>query len=164
MAGNKRPKKKYRPKGVRLDNLTYVRQGLEPLAGNLRTNLLTTIHDDMVEITQGRGAKHHWVLVADALNMAKVMDEQVFQIAYGAEFELALAAHAACGTRFAIEKRPMLYTGAELQAVNFALQVHAAQLDKATLAEVEHALNTAEARQRDPKTRHRIVIEEPARA
>ena len=39
-----------------------------------------------------------------------------------------------------------------------------AQLDKATLAEVEHALNTAEARQRDPKTRHQIVIEEPARA
>ena len=164
MAGNKRPAKKYRPKGVRLDIVGYVCRGLVPLHDSLRINLLTKIHDAMVEITQGRGTKAHWVLVADALNMAQVLDEQTFLSAYEVEFELAHAAHAACGTRYAIEGRAMLYTGAELQAVNFALRVHEAQFDKATLAEAERALNTVEARQRDPRTRRQIILEEPTHA
>lgn len=54
----------------------------------------------------------------------------------------------------------MLYTGAELGAVNFALQVHEEQLLKATLSEVEHALNTVEARQRDPLRRRAILVGE----
>ena len=99
MAGNKKPTKKYRPKGVRLNTVDYVRQGLAPLSKNLRVNLLTKVHDAMVEVTQGRGTKTHWVLVADALNTAQVLDEQTFLAAYEAEFELAHAAHAACGTR-----------------------------------------------------------------
>ena len=132
---------------------------MAPLAGNLRTNLLTKTHDAMVEITQGRGTKHHWVLVADSLNMAQVLDEQTFLSAYEVEFGLAHAAHAACGTRF-VGGKTMLYTGEELQYVNFALEVHEEQLSKATLGEVERALNTAEARQRDPKTRRQIILED----
>lgn len=159
MAGNKRPAKKYRPKGVRLDIVSYVRQGLVPLRDSLRINLLTKIHDAMVEITQGRGTKAHWVLVADALNMAQILDEQVFIAAYETKFRLAHTAHAACGMRF-VSGKTMGYTGAELQAVNFALEVHEGQLYKATLGEVERALNTAEARQRDPKTRRQIILEE----
>ena len=159
MAGNKRPAKKYRPKGVRLDIVSYVRQGLAPLRDSLRINLLTKIHDAMVEITQGRGTKAHWVLVADALNMAQILDEQVFIAAYETKFRLAHTAHAACGMRF-VSGKTMGYTGAELQAVNFALEVHEGQLYKATLGEVERALNTAEARQRDPKTRRQIILEE----
>lgn len=158
MAGNKRPAKKYRPKGVRLDIVSYVRQGLAPLRDSLRINLLTKIHDAMVEITQGRGTKAHWVLVADALNMAQILDEQVFIAAYETKFRLAHTAHAACGMRF-VSGKTMGYTGAELQAVNFALEVHEGQLYKATLGEVERALNTAEARQRDPKTRRQIILE-----
>ena len=159
MAGNKKPTKKYRPKGVRLNTVDYVRQGLAPLSKNLRVNLLTKVHDAMVEVTQGRGTKTHWVLVADALNTAQVLDEQTFLAAYEVEFDLAHAAHAACGTRF-INGKTMLYTGAELGAVNFALQVHEEQLLKATLSEVEHALNTVEARQRDPLRRRAILVGE----
>ena len=55
MAGNKKPTKKYRPRGVRLNTMEYVRQGLAPLSKNLRVNLLTKVHDAMVEVTQGRG-------------------------------------------------------------------------------------------------------------
>ena len=159
MAGNKRPAKKYRPKGVRLDIVGYVCRGLVPLHDSLRINLLTKIHDAMVEITQGRGTKAHWVLGADALNMAQILDEQVFAAAYEEKFRLAHAAHAACGMRF-VGGKTMLYTGEELQYVNFALEVHEEQLSKATLGEVERALNTAEARQRDPKTRRQIILEE----
>ena len=144
---------------MRLDIVSYVRQGLVPLRDSLRINLLTKIHDAMVEITQGRGTKAHWVLVADALNMAQILDEQVFIAAYETKFRLAHTAHAACGMRF-VSGKTMGYTGAELQAVNFALEVHEGQLYKATLGEVERALNTAEARQRDPKTRRQIILEE----
>ena len=44
--------------------------------------------------------------------------------------------------------------------MNFALQVHEEQLLKATLSEVEHALNTVEARQRDPLRRRAILVGE----
>jgi D-arabinose 1-dehydrogenase-like Zn-dependent alcohol dehydrogenase len=63
-----RKKSKYKPKGIRLDNLAYLIKGFEPLAKQPdAVELDTKNHSALAELAQGRGTKHHVDVVVAAL-------------------------------------------------------------------------------------------------
>jgi len=111
---------------------------------------LTVHHDAMVRLTKGQGTVDDWRVVTGSLNMAAVLDEQVYDCAYQDELSEALKAHGRCGVRH-WNGGNFGYTGPDLQLVNFALSVHDEQMAKATVGEIERALAESERRSRNPK-------------
>lgn len=141
MAANKKPRKKYRPKPVLKDTITYVLSGIKPLSEDTLTWLKTSLHWAMQTITKGEGSPDDWQNVADSLNMGLVLCER----GYGNEYiEHMLAARQAMRAlrERTKQKGRMAFTGPELAAVNEAIAIHEAQLDcpDLTVVDVERAV------------------------
>jgi len=150
MPKTKKPRKAYRPRGVIKDPVGYVLEGMSRVSKDKVLHTLTVHHDAMVRLTKGQGTVDDWRVVTGSLNMAAVLDEQVYDCAYQDELSEALKAHGRCGVRH-WNGGNFGYTGPDLQLVNFALSVHDEQMAKATVGEIERALAESERRSRNPK-------------
>lgn len=134
-----RKRSKYRPRGVRLDVVGWVLQGMQPMSSHPEAiTLKIKNHSAMDELVHGRGDRHHCDTVIAALNMTEALamlrigDEYRQDISAGQAAMLAMC-------RRGIERGRFLFTGPELQAVNTAMEIHDAQLEACTLAELEKA-------------------------
>lgn len=135
MGTSRKPKKKYRPRPVIQDPLTYVITGVRPAAPDLRARIETINHSAMHQLTHGKGTRQDWDEVAYALNTALVLAEDYkIGLDYLDDIRAALEAHRMCGVR------QFGYSGPELQAVNTALKIHEHQLLITTVAEHEKAM------------------------
>ena len=150
MPKTKKPRKAYRPRPVIANPVGYVIEGMTRISTEEVIRMLATNHDAMVRLTKGQGSVDDWRVVTGALNMAAVLDEQVYDCAYQDELSEALRAHGRCGVR-RWNGGNFGYTGPDLQRVNFALSVHDEQMAKATVGEIERALAESERRSRNPK-------------
>ncbi len=149
MPRSKKPRKKYRPTlGAVLDPLAYMAR--LPKNGVIETQ--TMVHLAMQQITKGVGTIADWRLVAATINVASILDEQVFDRVASAEMGEATASHQMCGARHLIGKS-LGYTGQEMQAVNTALELHDEQLKLVTRMELERATNEVKRRSLHPNTR-----------
>lgn len=148
MPKTKKPRKPYRPRGVIKDPVGYVLGGMSRVDRAHVVRALAINHDAMIRLTHGKGTVEDWKVVTGALNMAAVLDEQVYDCTYQDELSEALLAHGRCGVR-RWNGGNFGYTGPDLQLVNFALSVHDEQMTKATVGEIERAL--AESERRNPK-------------
>jgi len=92
-------------------------------------------HESLLAMTNGSGQDGHWKDVAEAINVALVLSEKLYDGAYQKELLLAAVAHAKCGAR-RHRTGSFGYTGEELQQVNTAMDVHDAQLDDITFGEL----------------------------
>jgi len=139
-----RKRSSYRPKGVRLDVVNWVVAGLKPLRSIKDEHLLlvTKNHGAMVELTKGRGTREQLDVLIAALNMTEALyrvraalgKDWAGEIRAGQDALLAM-------TRRGVERgNRFLFTGPEMQAVNLALEIHDAQLDMCTVAELEAAI------------------------
>lgn len=138
-----RKRSKYRPKGVRIDAVNWVVSGLQPLRSvkDEHIALLTKNHGAMMELAQGRGTRDHIDTIIAALNMTEALyrvraglgKDWAAEIRGGQDALLAM-------TRRGVERNRFLFTGPEMQAVNLALEIHDAQLDQCTVAELEAAI------------------------
>lgn len=150
MPNTKKPRKKYRPKTVRLDNTTHVLQGMSLLAPSTIADVQLHNHSSMLALTQGNGTMGDWQRVTGALNMAVVLDEQTFQSAYHDDLLAALKAHGRCGVR-AFKGGKYGYSGPDLTAVNYAFEIHNEQLKRCTVGEMERALLESEDRSKNKR-------------
>lgn len=157
MPSSKKPRKRYRPRAVLPDTVSFVLGTFKPLSpeGVLRT--LAINHDALASLVKGEGTEDHWRLVCSALNMALVLDEQVYDEAYNTELKAALEAHASCGVR-RWNGHNFGYSGPELQAMNLGMEIHDEQMRQATVGEVERAIAETRRREQD-KQRHYTVRE-----
>lgn len=156
-----RKRSKYRPKGIRLDNVTWVVQGLKPLASvkSEYLGLCTKNHLAMTDIAQGRGTSEQVNALIAALNMTEAI-ARIPPHHLGKEFDKQIRA----GQDALLEmvRRGMerdnrfVFTGPELAAVNEALEVHDGQLGACTVAELEKAIYIVQA---EIKTNRARVIE-----
>lgn len=139
-----RKRSKYRPRGVRIDAVNWVVSGLQPLRSVKDEHLLLVSknHAAMSELTQGRGTRDHLDIMIAAMNMTEALyrvraalgKDWADEIRAGQDALLVMTNRGVeRGDRF-------LFTGPELQAVNLALEVHDAQLDTCTVAELEAAI------------------------
>ena len=148
-----RKRSSYRPKGVRLDVMTWVKQGMQSMATYPEAlTLRLKNHAAMDELVMGRGTRDHCDTVISALNMTEALavlrigDEYQQEINAGQDAMLNMC-------RRGVERGRFLFNGLELQAVNTAMEIHDAQLDACTLAELEKAIDIVAQTVRHKKAR-----------
>lgn len=152
-----RKKSRYKPKGVRIDAVNWVVAGLKPLRSikDEHLSLVSKNHSAMVEIAQGRGNRDHLDILIAAMNMT----EALYRVRAALGKDWAAEIRAGQDALLTMTKRGVerddrfLFTGPEMQAVNLALEVHDAQLDMCTVAELESAIEIVKSEIRAKRAR-----------
>jgi hypothetical protein len=138
-----RKRSKYKPKGVRLDNMAWLKQGMQPMRENQHiTSLRIKNHAALLDMAQGRGNRDSIDILIACMNVAEALYRvnPELGLQYCVEIRAAQDAIVAMSRR-GIEKGKFLFTGPELQAMNTGMEVHDAQLDACVIAELEKALD-----------------------
>ena len=137
-----RKKSKYKPKGVRVDNLAWVLQGFKKLPELEHTNIVVRAknHGAMKSMVDGTGTRDDCDIIIGALNMCEAMMSLGFGTDWRDEIHEGHAALLSMARRGHKTGR-FLFTGPELTAVNLAMAVHDAQLDEATVIDLEKGLD-----------------------
>jgi hypothetical protein len=143
-----RKRSTYRPRPVIKDPLTYVLSGFKRITQEHQTIVALRHHDALHALTHGTASKEDWETVCSMINTSVAMSEKVFSGEYLEELKAAMTAHAKCGRRF-VEGKGMGYTGAELEAVNTAVDLITEQLKLVTVAELEDSVRAVEQAIRD---------------
>jgi hypothetical protein len=98
-------------------------------------------HQALLEVTQGNADRNSVDILIAAMNMAEALYVVNPDLGkqYATEIKAAQDAifHMA---RRGVEKGKFLFTGLEMQAINTGMEVHDAQLDTCTIAELETAI------------------------
>jgi hypothetical protein len=138
-----RKKSSYRPKGVRLDNMSWVRAGFKsvgsvPKAGvHLKLGNLEAL--EALIKGQGEGVDSHTMREAFDMALCLVKVNKKLGADWTSELKAAKAAAYAMHYRGEATGR-FLFTGPEMQAVKLGMVVHIQQLDECTVIEMEKAL------------------------
>jgi hypothetical protein len=149
-------KSKYKPKGVRYDNLSWIIAGMKKV-GTLPTAgvaLKLKNHEALDSILKGQGTKDHVDMLIAAVNMAEAMTRIRDNLGrdWAEEIRAAQDAVYAMGVR-GHEKKSFLFTGPEMTAVKLIMDLHDSQLDDCTVKEMEQALFIVEEEMRLRKAR-----------
>ena len=147
---------KYKPRGVRLDNLSWIISGMKKV-GTLPTAgvaLKLKNHEALDSILTGQGTKEHVDVLISAVNMSeafiRVRDDlgrdwaQEIRAAQDAVYSMGMRGH---------EKGSFLFTGPEMTAVKLVMDLHDTQLDNCTVREMEQAIFIVEEELRMRKAR-----------
>lgn len=140
---NLRKRSKYRPRKVFTDPVSWVLNGLKPVSSHGEAiGLKIKNHSALSDVTQGRGDRDKVDVLIAAMNMAEALYTvnpdlgkqyaQEIKAAQDAIFHMA---------RRGVEKGRFVFTGLEMQAINTGMEVHDAQLDTCTVAELEKAMD-----------------------
>ena len=136
-------KSKYKPRGIRLDNLSWIVAGMKKV-GTLPTAgvaLKLKNREALDSILTGHGTKEHVDVLISAVNMSealiRIRDE--LGVDWKDEIRQAQDAIYTMGKR-GIEKNSFLFTGPEMTAVKLVMDLHDAQLDDCSVKEMEQAL------------------------
>lgn len=142
--GNKKPKKKYRPKSPIADPLGFVLEGFKPLRqqDSYLLNLKVVNHGAMLQLTRGAAS-------LDDINTLLAMSNgcvALVSMGIGAEYrevmDRGVAALQAVCDRACQTDRVTLYAH-EITALNEFIELHDAQLDVVTVAEMSRAIEIA---------------------
>ena len=155
-------KKKYIPKGVRLDTLTWVISGMKKVASipDAGTKLLLRNHVSFDEILHGRGTKEHVDVLVHFVNMAEALAELQLGRDWLPEIYEAQDAIYAMAQR-GVSGKKFLFTGEEMNIVRQVLELHDVQLENCPVKTMEQALELI-AKNLQHKKMRKIEALEPA--
>jgi hypothetical protein len=136
-------KSKYKPRGVRLDNLSWIVAGFKKV-GSLPTAgvaLKLKNREALDSILTGHGTKEHVDVLISAVNMSEAMIRIRDELGMDWKDEIKAAQDAiyTMGKR-GIEREIFAFTGPEMTAVKLVMDLHDAQLDDCSVKEMEQAL------------------------
>lgn len=136
-------KSKYKPRGVRLDNLSWILAGMKKV-GSLPTAgvaLKLKNHEALDSILTGDGTRAHVDVLIAAVNMSEALIRIRDDLGrdWAAEIKEAQDAIYAMGKR-GVEKGRFIFTGPEMNAVKLVMDLHDSQLDECSVKEMEQAL------------------------
>ena len=136
-------KSKYKPRGVRYDNLSWIIAGMKKV-GSLPTAgvaLKLKNHEALDSILTGQGTREHVDVLIAAVNMSEAMIRIRDELGMDWKDEIKAAQDAiyTMGKR-GIEKGKFAFTGPEMNAVKLVMDLHDAQLDDCLVREMEQAL------------------------
>ena len=140
-----KPRRKYKPKGVRMDALTWVISGFKKVAEvpDAGTKLMLKNHVSFDEIREGRGDTHHvdnlitMVNCAEALAKRQLGRDWLEEIGQAQDAIYAMAQRGVSGKSF-------IFTGEELKAVQTIIELHDEQLRNCPVRTLELALEDIE--------------------
>jgi hypothetical protein len=147
-------RRKYKPKGVRMDALSWVISGFKKVAEvpDAGTKLMLKNHVSFDEIREGRGDMHHvdnlitMVNCAEALAKRQLGRDWLEEIGQAQDAIYAMAQRGVSGKSF-------VFTGLELQSVETVLALHDEQLRNCPVRTLELALEDIEREYKSNKMR-----------
>lgn len=136
-----KPRKKYKPKQIRVDTMTWVISGFKKVADvpDAGTKLLIRNHVSFDEIREGRGSKEHVDVLIHMVNMAEALAKLQLGRDWLPEIGQAQDAIYAMAQR-GISGKKFLFTGEELSIVQTILELHDEQLKNCSVRKMEQAL------------------------
>lgn len=137
-----RKRSSYRPKGIRLDAVSWVLSGLKPIreTGDAAVTLKIKNHLAMEELRTGKAIRDDIDIIIAALNVTEALARLRIGDQYSSEIKAGQDALYSMARR-SIESGRFILTGPELSAINLAMELHDAQLDLCTVGQLERALD-----------------------
>lgn len=144
MSVSKKPRKAYKPKAVRIDPVGYVLTGMMPVAkvGNELITLRVRNHAAMAALAKGQATNADFNLVISALNMTEALMLQDMGAEFSPELKAGQEALKAIGRRSLTIGNRFVMRAEEMSALNLAFEIHDAQLEICTVAQIERAIHT----------------------
>jgi len=138
-------RKKYKPKGIRPDPISWVISGFKKVADvpDAGTKLMLKNHVSFDEIREGRGNTNHvdnlisCVNMAEALALRQLGSDWLEEIGQAQDAVYHMAQRGVSGKSF-------VFTGEELKAVQTILELHDEQLRNCSVRTLELALEDIE--------------------
>ena len=138
-------RKKYKPKGIRPDLISWVISGFKKVADvpDAGTKLMLKNHVSFDEVREGRGNTHHVDNLISMVNMAEALAKRrlgrdwLEEIREAQDAIYYMAQHGVSG-------KPFLFTGEEMKAVQVIMELHDEQLRNCSVRTLELALEDIE--------------------
>jgi len=136
-----RKRSKYKPKGVRLDNMTWVQAGLKKVdAIGAGTTLKIRNHDAMNNLRMGKAERRDIDALIDAMNITEALANRGIGEDWKPEIRAAQDAMLELARRGVANGYHFIARGPELVALNLVMEVHDAQLETVTVKQLETAM------------------------
>lgn len=135
-----RKRSKYRPKGVILNPMAYVMEGMVPVTqhGSFLVTLKIRNHGALANLVQGKAVKRDVDELIEAFNVAEALYRLGMGREYGDVLRQAQQALLEVGSRGLTTGR-FLCTGPQIKTLNMMMELHDAQLDLCTVKDIEEA-------------------------
>ena len=138
-----RKRSKYRPRPIHVDNINYVISGFKK-AGTLPdigVNLKLKNHEALDSLVKGTATKADLEILIEAFNMAEAMYKNYPELGaeWSREIRLGQDALLALSQR-GLKTNHFIGYGPELLAIRQTMEIHDAQLDECTVAQMEKSL------------------------
>lgn len=151
-----RKRSRYKPKGVILDTMSWIKQGMQIVDGmDVGLDLKIKNHAAMANLTQGRGTRDDMDIVIGALNMTEALTRINPELGrdWAAEIRAAQDALYSLGKRGLANGERFIFKADEMKAVNLGMEIHDAQLERSTVRDIELALDEVEKDIKNKKAR-----------
>jgi hypothetical protein len=147
-----RKRSKYRPKGVLLNPLGYVLESMSPLAAHnsYLLDLKIKNHAALTALTTGMATRADIDVLITMGNVTEALYRLGFGAEYGNEVKAGLNALRDTARRGA-ESHRFILRAAEMSALNTLVELHDAQMDVATIKDMENALKLVDQEYRSHK-------------
>lgn len=136
-----RKRSRYRPKPIILDTMAHVRLSIAPVTDMPKLiDCRIKNHDALANLAQGRATRADIDILMAALNVAEALIMQDV----GKEYIQQLRDGQAAIVEL-VERGAFLATGPQLTAINWAMELHDAQLEVITVHQLERAIAKVQA-------------------
>lgn len=138
-----KPRKKYKPKGVRLDAIQWVINGFRNISetGDAVLHLKIKNHESLECLRKGEATRMDIDAIISAFNMAEALARMQIGDDYAAEIKAGQDALLAVAKRGVSRDDRFVLKAEELTAINLVLEIHDAQLEITTIGELEKAMD-----------------------
>lgn len=138
-----KPRKKYKPKGVRLDATTWVINGFRNISetGDAVLHLKIKNHESLECLRKGQATRLDIDAIISAFNMAEALARMKIGDDYAAEIKAGQDALFAVAKRGVSRDDRFVLKAEEMVPINLAMEIHDAQLEITTIGELEKAMD-----------------------
>jgi hypothetical protein len=138
-----KPRKKYKPKGVRLDAIQWVINGFRNISetGDAVLHLKIKNHESLECLRKGEATRMDIDAIISAFNMAEALARMQIGDDYSAEIKAGQDALLDAAKRGVNRDDRFILKAAELSAINLVMEIHDAQLEITTIGELEKAMD-----------------------
>ena len=137
-----RKRSSYRPKGVLINPLAYVLEGLKPLREHDSTliDLKIKNHAAMESLTKGRAVRSDMDILINMVNVVEALYRLGFGEDYGDVVQQGLDALHEVGKR-GVQTGRFILKAQEMSHLNLIMELHDAQMDLITIKDMEKAID-----------------------
>lgn len=137
-----RKKSKYKPKGVRVDAITWVLNGFRNISetGDAVLHLKIKNHESIEALRKGEATRLDIDTIIGAFNIAEALARMKIGDDYATEIKAGQDALLAVAKRGVDRNDKFILKASELVAINLTMEVHDAQLEITTIGELEKAM------------------------